>query len=372
MPGQIIKRGESTWLVRIALGRDATGVRKYHNCTIRGSKREAERYRIQKLRELDTGTFVQPSSALLRDYLSSWLDTVAAPRVRPRTLDDYRSLVDRYITPSLGHRKMSHLHAAEIQQLYAELAGRGLSPRTVRYVHSVLHSALEQAVKWQVLSINPAKLVALPRNERKEMRAFSVEQALRFLGASAGTRYFPLWQLLLTSGLRPGEALALKWSDLDGDRIIVQRSLSWRKDGSWELCEPKTDRARRVVVIPRSTTKTLLSLRSEQAAQRLACGPNWTDRELIFTNGTGGPLEWRVLSRRYFRPILQSAGLIGFRPYDLRHSCATLLLASGVNVKVVSERLGHASSALTLDVYSHTLPDMQQQAADTLETILSA
>lgn len=370
MPGQIIKRGAGTWLVRVPLGRGPTGIRRYHNHTIRGTKRDAERYRTKTLRALDTGTFADETQATVAEFINEWLETSAKPRVRARTLADYRSLAERYLVPLLGHRKLAQLTPKDIQRTYNELKARGLSARTVRYAHSVLHGALEQAVRWNLLARNSAKLVDLPRDERREMRALTPAEASRLLAAARGTRFEALWILLLTSGLRPGEALGLKWSDIDADRVRIQRTLVWQRDGSWELAEPKTSRARRVVTLPPTTHRALQSHRAQQLEERFRAGPHWEGLDLVFSNAAGRPLEWRLIARRYFHPLLRAADLGSLRPYDLRHSCATLLLAAGENVKVVSERLGHASVALTLDVYSHVLPDMQQRAAERIEELL--
>jgi integrase len=368
--GFIVKRGERTWLVRIPLGRDASGKRLFHNETIKGNKKDAQRYLTLKQRELDTGTFVGASQQNFGAFLRQWLDTSAKPRVRDRTFSDYESLATRYLLPGLAHRKLSQITPAEIQSIYASMQARGLSARTVRYAHSVLHGTLEQAVKWQMLARNVAKLVDLPRQERREMRALTPDEAARLLAASDGTRYHPFWTLLLTSGLRPGEALGLKWGDIDGDRLRVQRALV-RQDGKrWQLVDPKTARARRVVSLPTSTLRLLQAHRAQQLEDRLKAGAAWADNDLVFATRTGEPLDYRVVVRRHFKPLLKAAGLPLMRPYDLRHSCATLLLAAGENVKVVSERLGHASAALTLDVYSHVLPDMQQRAAERLESVL--
>ena len=328
MPGQLIARGENTWLVRIPRGRDSKGKRLYHNKTIRGTKKDAERYRTKVLRDMDTDTFVEASERAFGEYLTEWLETSAKPRVRERTYLDYKSLADRYLRPALGHRKLVQLTAPEIQAVYAAMLARGLSPRTVRYAHSVLHSALEQAVRWRLLARNPAKLVDLPRTERREMRSLTPVEATRFLDASKGSPWHALWTLLLTSGLRPGEALGLKWSDLDGDRLRIQRTLVRGPAGRWQLVEPKTSRARRVVSLPPSARKTLAAHRSAQLECRLKAGAKWEDLDLMFCASRGGALDYRLLVARHFKPIARSAGLPNLRPYDLRHSCATLLLST--------------------------------------------
>jgi integrase len=368
MRGQIVRRGKRTWLVRVSLGRDAAGTRKYHSKTVHGAKTAARRYLVQVQRELDTATFVQASPQPLATFVEEWFTAAVQPRVRARTLADYRALLARHVLPTLGTRRLSQLTASEIQAAYATMLAAGLAARTVRYVHAVLHAALAQAVKWQQLARNPATLVALPRPIRREPRVLDPEQAARFLAAAAQDRDHALWALLLTAGLRPGEALALKWSDLDGHRLRVQRSLARE---TRQLDEPKTARGRRVVVLPPSMLRLLQQHRRRQAGERLTAGAAWQDLDLIFATPRGEPLHWHRIARRFAR-LLRVAHLPRIRPYDLRHTCATLLLAAGENVKVVSERLGHASAALTLDVYSHVLPDMQQRAAEKLESLLFA
>ena len=182
-----------------------------------------------------------------------------------------------------------------------------------------------------------SRLLAYPRRERAKS-----DEAKQFLIAVQGTRWESLWVLLLTTGLRPGEALGLKWSDIEGGKIRVQRALT-RVGRSWALMDPKTAKARRVVTLPKSAEQSLSSRRVQQIADRLHAGPGWHDNDLIFTTRTGEPLDYRTVVSRHFRPILAAHRLRRIRPYDLRHSCATLLLGAGENVKVVSERLGHAS-----------------------------
>jgi integrase len=202
------------------------------------------------------------------------------------------------------------------------------------------------------------------------MQSLSAEEAGRFLAAARETRFEALWTVLLTAGLRPCEALALKWGDILEDRVQIRRSLTWVPGEGPQFAEPKTLGGRRVVSLPTSTLKALRAQRSRQAAERLAAGPSWKENDLVFANRLGGPLEWRIVAGRYFRPVLRAGGLRDIRPYDLRHTCASLLLAAGENVKVVSERLGHATATMTLDVYAHVLPDMQQKAAERLEAML--
>lgn len=371
MSGFLVNRGPGRWQVRIPLGRDSKGKRLFHTRTIRGTKKDAERYLTKVQRELDTQTFVEASPQPLNDFLDTWLSTSAEPRLSTRSLADYRSLLDRHIRPPLGHRSLAQLSPRDIQSTYAQLQARGLSARTVRYAHSVLHSALDQAVKWKLIRENPAKTVDLPRFQQREMRVLTARQARAFLGAAAHDRWHALWHLLLTTGMRPGEALGLRWADVEGDKLRIRRNLVRLGNGRWETKEPKTGKGRRTIVLAKTTTSLLQQHRRLQAAERLRAGATYSDHGLVFAAANGSPLDWRLVAQRHFHRIIKAAGLPHIRPYDLRHTCATLLIAAGENVKVVSERLGHSTAAMTLDVYTHVLPDMQEAATARLERLLA-
>lgn len=236
--GQIIERGKNRWLVRVALGRDPqSGKRRYHNETIHGTKRDAQKHRTQVLRELDLGTHVERNRMTVWECLEMWLETVAMPRVSARTHADYRANLERYVRPKLGERRLQELRPFEIQSVYAAMLDRGLSPQTVRTAHAPLRSALENAVKWQLIQRNPAKLVDLPKRERRERRVLTDEESRRFLTAVRGDRLHALWVVLVSTGLRPGEALALKWTDLEADRLRVQRTLSRTEKGGYTISE---------------------------------------------------------------------------------------------------------------------------------------
>lgn len=373
MAGQIIKRGEKIWLVRIFMGRDGQGKRRYVNKTVHGTKKDASTYLATTLTAISTGTFVEASPMLIDEYLDRWLETAARPRVRERTFNDYESLVSRYVRPVLGSKKLSEVRPLDVQKLYGDMQERGLSPRSVRYTHAVLSSAFKQAVRWRMLARNPCEAVELPRMERKEMQCLGQDEAARFLAAAAEDAHAALFSFALTTGMRPEEYLALKWSDVELDKgtTTVRRTLQWRKGGGWYFSEPKTSRSRRTIPLPASVVRSLTEHRRKQAEARLKAGAKYQQNDLVFASTDGTPLMHRNILRRHFKPILKRAGLpASFRLYDLRHSCATLLLAAGENPKVVSERLGHASIVLTLDTYSHVLPSMQQAATEKLESLL--
>jgi integrase len=373
MAGQIIKRGDNTWLIRIFTGRDAHGKRRYLNKTIRGNKKDANTYLSNTLTAMSTGMFVEPVKLSVSEYLNKWLEMAAKPRLRERTFNDYSEKLDRYVRPVIGSQKLADVRSLDVQSIYAAMAARNLSPRTIRYTHAILGSAFKQAVRWNMLQRNPCDGVELPRMERKEMQAFSPEEVTRFLTAAAEDDHCALFALAVATGMRPEEYLALKWSDLDLEArtVTVTRTLVWRKGGGWYFGEPKTARSRRTITFPDPLAKLLRTHKAKQSEIRFKLGASYSSENLVFATVEGTPLNIRNLTQRHFKQILKRSNLSAtFRLYDLRHTCATLLLAANEHPKVVSERLGHASITLTLDTYSHVLPSMQQAASDKLERIL--
>lgn len=372
--GQIVKKaGQNNWLVRMYLGEDpTTGKRRYLNYPVKGTRKDAERQLHRLSLEQEQGTLVEPNVLTLDAYLNQWLET-AKNKLGARTFQDYTNVLRRYIRPTLGARRLNQLTSLAIQAVYADMQARNLSPRTVRYAHTVLSSALTQAVKWRLLAVNPAKAVDLPKNtQHKEMHALTPEEATRFLEATSMDRWGVLFTFALVTGMRPGEILALRWRDVDFEAgaVVVRRALVTLK-GKHAFAEPKTARSRRTIPIPASVVDELRQHKADQALERAAAGTRWEDADLVFASSDGTPLNERNLVQRHFKPILEAAGLPKkIRMYDLRHTCATLLLAQEVNPKVVSERLGHASITLTLDTYSHVLPTMQREAADKLDALL--
>lgn len=220
---------------------------------------------------------------------------------------------------------------------------------------------------------NPAELAELSRHERREMQALYPEEAGRFLAAAAADRWHVLLALALATGMRPGGYLGLQWQDAELERgvVTIRRALVWRKGGEWYFGEPKTARSRRNIPLPASVRTALMEHRRRQGAERLKAGPAYQHNDPVFAMSDGRPVQLRTLDRLHFKPTLKRAGLSQtIRLYDLRHTCASLLLSAGEHPKVVSERLGHASITLTLDVYSHVPHTMQEAASQKLEGVL--
>lgn len=368
--GQMIPKGDDKYLVRIFKGRDSHGKRRYSSKLIRG-KKEARKYLTAATHDKDLGIFTEPASMSLNKYLNQWLESAARPRVSRRTADGYAALLKRYIREPLGYRRLDNLHPLEIQRVYSEMQARGLSARIVRHTHSALHNALKQAVKWGLLFRNPSDLVELPKVPHKERRVLSADEAQEFLKAANEMPYGLVFEFALVTGMRPEEYLALQWSDIDFERSTSQvRRALVRHKKSWSFEEPKTTRSRRTVFLPAQLLNKLTVHKRAQAERRLKLGAAWLVFDLIFCSEKGTPLSIPNLTYRYFRPILEKAKLPCIRLYDLRHSCATLLLIAEENPKVVSERLGHSTIVLTLDTYSHVLPTMQEKATARLEKML--
>lgn len=366
---QIVKRGQH-WQVMVFLGRDAIGKRRFHIKTIKDGKKAALQYARQIETSIATGSYTEPTKRSVAEFLSGWLDGTASQRLRPRTLESYRKLINAYVIPTLGDRKLSQIRLPEIDKLYSEMRVRGLSPRTVRYTHSILRSALNHAVRSRLLPHNPTDYATLPRQERKEMQCLTATEANAFLASARNDRWSALWELLTLTGLRPGEALGLKWADLSDNVLTVQRALVEAGE-KWSVSEPKTKRSRRTVPLSPSTIKALHAHRRTQLEEKLRAGGTYSDNDFIFANSVGLPLDIRNLTVRHFQKVLKAAELKPIRLYDLRHTAATLMLSAGVNPKVASERLGHSTIVLTMDTYSHVMPAMQQDAVDRVDRLLA-
>jgi integrase len=369
--GRVEQRGPSRWLVRIFLGRDAEGKRMYTSKTIEGTKKDAETYLASQVTALDQGTFVAPSKQTLGEFLTSWLTDAASQKVSEATLRSYQMRLIPDIVEPLGHLKLDKVTPQVIQARYRQMSDeQKLSPRTVRYTHVILRQALEKAVAYRYLVHNPCKHVELPRKRAREMTVWVESQVSTFLGQTAGHPLYALLHLLFASGLRPSEALAVKWGDLDGSKLRVQRAVVETKvRGEYAIDKPKTAKGLRTVALPEETMVVLQSHRRAQAAEMLAKGAEYNRQDYIFADEWGDHLD--IISvRARFQTLVKKSGLPKLNLYGTRHTHATILLRACVNPKVVAERLGHASVVITLDTYSHVLPDTQEEVATKLNGLL--
>jgi integrase len=330
--GQLIARGPRTWLVRVSLGRDQeTGTRKYHNKTVRGSFREAQAYLNTKLQELDRGNLSRAAAIRLDNYLDQWLATAAKPRLRPKSYTDYESLLRLHVRPALGGKPVGTIGQFDIQSVYAQMFERGLSSRTIEYTNAVLQSAFRQAVRWKMLAEDPCIGVDLPRLQRREMEALSVEECQRFLEIAKQSQWFALFALALTTGMRPSEYLALKHSDIDWQRgtASVCRTIQLSASG-WEFYDTKRKRSRRIVKLQNFVLKALEEMSQSQPGGR----EHQLYRDLLFRTATGAPLRQRNVKLE-FRRLLAAGGLRTIRLYDLRHYAGRRTIPDGVDLRPV-------------------------------------
>ncbi len=304
--GQIIGRAPRTWMVRVYVGRDReTMKRKYLNNTIHGGLRDAQAHLNRMLGERDLGRNLDSSRQILNRYLDRWLELCAKPRLRAKSLKDYVGLLRRYVRPQLGMKPLVSVQAFDIQRLYRELLDRGLSPRSIRYTHAVLRSALKQAVRWKLLLANPTDFVDLPRHARRSVEVLSVEQARTFMVAIVGHHYEALFALAMTTGMRPSEYLALIWADIDWVRgtVSVSRTLEWRK-GGWQFADTKRPRSRRVIKL-QAWVITLLVKHRQNIASQATNGALHTISSLLRSAAVrfGNQSLWAVISSRYSKRL---------------------------------------------------------------------
>lgn len=371
--GQIVPKGERKQLIRIFLGYDATGKRRYHNKTFRGTKTEAQTWLNAALVRIEKGEPIEAHPITVDEYLDKWLHQAVQKRVREQTFHSYKDLLARHIRPAIGKQRLSDISALTLQTVYSKMLDAGLSARTVRYCHAVVSSAFKQAEKWGILEKDISRLVELPKQERRKKTVLSQEQTALFLQAVNEGPLGVVFNFAISTGMRPEEYLALQWDDIDFHRgiVTVQRVIVWRRGGGWHFQDPKTEQSRRAVPIGAALQAMLREHKKNQLEERLRAGNLWEDHGLVFSSETGSPIETGNLRRRHFKPALDRAGLDPrIRLYDLRHTMATLLLKGNVHPKIVSERLGHSTIKMTLDTYSEVLPNMQKVAVDQLEEML--
>lgn len=364
------RESDGRWEATVSVG-DGTGRRKsFYGKT----RREVAAKLSAALRDLDQGLTLADERQTVVAYLTSWLATIE-PTVDQATHLHHASNVRIHLVPAIGGIRLAQLRAQHVAQLYAAKLASGLSPTTVHHLHATLHKALEAAVRLGIVARNVSDLVDAPRIAERELHVLTAEQAKTLLAAVQGHRLEALYVLALVSGMRQMELLGLRWRYVEleapgGAVLRVAAALKrLKRTHEWAFAEPKTRGSRRTIALAPQTVEVLRRHRARQLQERLFVGEAWRDLDLVFATGDGGPL-WPHNVYHQFHRFLATAGLPRIRFHDLRHTCATLLLAARVNPKVVSEQLGHASVAITLDIYSHVLPDMQQDAATALAKVL--
>ncbi len=335
------------------------------------TRKEAGDKLLEVLKKSREGLPLADERITVGRYLAEWLATIKQS-VRPNTYDRYESYVNRHIVPMLGRIRLAHLTPQHVQRLYADRHAAGLSPTTVHHIHACLHKALKQALRWSLVGRNVTDLVDAPRIARREMQTFTPEEAREFIAAVSGDRLESVYVLAITTGMRQGELLALKWQDVDleGGTVMVRGTLQQTPEGL-VVAEPKTSGSRRKVSITAVAIAALRRHKVAQATERLRLGPAWEDSGFVFVTPKGGPIDSDNLRNRHYYPLLKRAGLSRIRFHDLRHTAASLMAAQNVHVKVIQTMLGHSRASTTLDTYLHAFPDMQQQATEAIDRLLA-
>jgi len=372
MKGHIRKRSKSSWSIWVDLGHDPEkGKRQQQTLTVRGSKKDAERELRAVLTRIEGGAHVKPTKLTVGEYLEGWLRDYVATNTAPTTSDGYKDIVRAQLIPALGSIPLAALQPSHIQAYYGRMleSGRrngkgGLSAQTVKHHHRVLYEALKHAVKHGVLIRNVAEAVDPPRPEGKEMATLEPDDVHPLLNAARETPYYTLFYTALYTGLRRSELLGFRWRDVDLDlaTLSIVQTLHYVPKKGYTFREPKTKRSRRLVDLSPSLAILLREHRANQELERKLLGRLLMPDDLVFSYPDGTPFPPNSVTKA-FHKLAQSLGLSGIRLHDLRHTHATLMLRQGVHPKVVSERLGHSSVAITLDTYSHVLPGIQAAAA---------
>lgn len=377
--GTIRRRADGRWEARVHIGY-ANG-RRQRRSFYGATRREVQERMTAAMRDVHNGRSLPSELLTIEQFLVRWLEDIR-PTVRPTTWPSYESNCRLHVIPLIGHRRLAKLTPQDVQMVMTHGLNRGLSPRTVQYIHAILRRALGQAERWDLVSRNVARLVDSPRVRRQEVRPLGPDEARSFLSAIRGHRLEALFVTAMSTGLRQGEALGLRWADFDLPSGVVtvrhtltplprdQRADGGRRGSRLVLTQPKTARSRRSVVLSATALQALREHRLRQLQDRVLAGSRWDDRDFIFTSTIGTPLEARNVTRELQR-ILALAGLPRLRFHDLRHTAATLLLAQGVHPRVVMETLGHSTIAMTMNVYSHVIPELQRDAARKMDAVLA-
>ena len=362
--GSIYQRSNGTWRAQISLDGRRQGKTFKH-------KSDAQLWLRKMQTHLDLGHDIEGGKMTLSEYLDTWLETSNIHN-RESTKYQYCLTIKNHINPYMGDIKLKSLNLARIEGVYAKLGDKGCSARTVRVVHSVLHRALNKAVRYGLILKNPASGAALPRYRHPEMQVLDADQLTQFLIASQGSYYEALYHLAIHTGMRQGELFGLKWTDLlwQSKVLHVKRQIRRVPGQGWQFLEPKTSAGRRTIALGDGILQVMQQHKLNQAVQISVAGDRWVENNLIFPNRVGNPGDPSNL-RKNFLSVLEKAGLPKIRFHDLRHTAASLMLNNNIPSIVVTKRLGHAKASTTLDIYGHLYQERQEEAAKLLDELIT-
>lgn len=369
--GSVFRRADGRWSGSVDLG---GAVGSHRRKVVYGTSKKDVEERIRRLvNDVADGSPPPSRSPQLGAFLEEWLKAVR-PTLRTSTYVSYEGVVRLHLVPEIGRVTLEKLDVGHVASLILhKQADRRLSPTTVRYILLILRNALSKGVRWGLVGRNVATLVDPPRIRHTDVRVLSPEETYKLLGAARGEAIEGLVTLAISTGVRLGEALGLQWADIDLDhrQLRIHKSLQRVSGQGQVLMETKTRRSRRSLVLPVKTAEALRELRLQQHHVRRTAGSAWHKGDFVFTSSTGQPLDQRNVLRM-FRRVLRKAKLPKMRFHDLRHSCASLLLAQHVSPRVVMETLGHSRISVTMDTYTHVMPALMRDAADAMDRSLDS
>ncbi len=369
MRGSIREKSKGSWQIQIYTGTDLDGKPRRHFETVRGKKGDAQRRLTELLSSLDKGVYTPPGRLTVAEHLRNWLEGYVKTNCSQRTLDGYQSIIETHLIPALGHVQLKHLHPQAIQSYYGK-ACESLSARTVHHQHRVLSQSLKFAVRQGYLGRNPAEMVDPPSPSKKAMRTLTPGEVEVLFDSAQDNYYYPVIYTAVSTGLRQAELLGLRWRDIDLDMLSISVSqVLYKRRGVCQFKEPKTSHSRRRVAMTPKLALYLREYKVEREWLYRELGRQLTLDDLVFTSIDNEPLNPSVVTHN-FHKIAIRAGLTGVRFHDLRHTFASLMLLRGAKPKVISEALGHASVAFTMDTYSHIIEGMQEDAMALLDELL--
>jgi len=372
MRGSIRQKSKNSWQVQIYTGKGADGRHKRHFETVKGRKGDAQRRLTELLASLDKGVYAPPGKITVADLLKQWLQGYVKTNCSIRTQDAIQSIAENHLIPALGHIQLKQLQPPAIQAYYSQAMEKPLSSRSVHYHHRLLKQALKYAVQQGYLGRNPCDLVYPPSPKGKPMRTLTQSELTDLLIAASSNIHYPIIYTAVSTGLRQAELLGLRWRDIDiASRSISVNRVLYKRRGVVQFNEPKTAHSRRRISMTTKLAEFLADYRLERERLYHELGRASTLDDLVFATHEGKPVDPGVLTHNFAR-IAKRAGLENVRFHDLRHTFASLMLLRGVPAKVISECLGHASVAFTLQTYSHILPGMHSEAMALLDQVLPA
>ncbi|MDA1280866.1 MAG: tyrosine-type recombinase/integrase [Chloroflexi bacterium] len=370
--GSITPRGAGKWRLRYDGPPGTNGSRRQVSETVRGTKVEASRVLRERIRALETGTYVKSAKLTTADYLQQWQKR-HGPNIAPRTAEGYASMTRNYLLPAIGRIPLQALESAHLDNMYDEMRDRGLSSATVAHTHRTLRKALNDAIriKPRLIESNPCHAVATPSQKRKEKPVWTLLEIQYFMDLVEGHEFETLFKIALMTGLRRSELAGLMWSDIDlkTGAMTISRNLQRISGQGLAIGGTKNGRTR-PVKLGLQAIRHLKTVRATQLEHQLKAGTAWNATGFVFTDQVGQPYDSGRFTKEFKRVIRKSDLDSGLTLHSTRRAHVSLLASRGVHIKTISERIGHASSAFTMDIYQDVLPDMQDQAASAIDEAL--